>query len=401
MRDLLLIFTRALLLALVTILALEIALQIAFPLLPPNLTEVMPQYLERLGYRLNTAHGALEYPARQRVSYDVTPLSGDLYHLTCLKPADAQPIATYKVSFLRDGHGFRNVEPWPDDVDMVVIGDSFTAAELIQRPFWQDLSRSTLVLAVPGTGTLEQQRLFEAFALPRQPETVVLAFFAGNDLNDTRFFADMQRAGLTRQAIAHRGKTALDYSVVFRLLQFLSEVAAPDAAAECHYPVAAQTDPPTPVAFYRQFLPLLSRDKASLLQSEELRLARESIDEMRSALEASAGRLILMYIPQKAELYWRYLDAATKEMIIDVESRNRNLTGLEMIDDNLSAQRDVMREIAGELDIAFLDLTPPLAAAIADGATPYFFADTHWNQDGHNIARNALLDFMNRSNLEK
>ncbi len=401
MRDLLLIFTRALLLALVTILALEIALQIAFPLLPPDLTEVMPQYLERLGYRLNTAHGALEYPARERVSYDVTPLSGDLYHLTCLKPADAQPIATYKVSFMRDGHGFRNVEPWPDDADLAVIGDSFTAAELIQRPFWHNLADSMLVLAVPGTGTLEQQRLFEAFALPRRPETVVLAFFGGNDLNDTRFYADMLRRGMTRQEIAHRGKNPLDYSVIFRLLQFLSEITAPDAAAECHYPVAAQTDPPTPVAFYRQFLPLLSRDKTSLLKSEELRLTKTSLSEMASALDANGGAFILMYVPQKAELYWRRLDAESKEAIIAAESRDGQFDGLDKIDENLSVQRDVMREIADELDIAFLDLTPALSEAIDGGSKPYFFADTHWNQDGHNIARNALLDFMNRSNLEK
>ena len=386
-------------LLLVTVVALESALQLAFPHLPKVLVEPMPQYLERLGYRLDTAHGALEYPARERVTYDVTPLSGDLYHLTCLKPADAQPFAPYKVSFLRDGHGFRNVEPWPEDVDMVIIGDSFTAAELIQRPFWQDLSQSTLVLAVPGTGTLEQQRLFEAFALPRQPETVVLAFFAGNDLDNTLFYADMLRDGMTRQEIAHLGKNPLDYSVIFRMFQFLFESAA-DAAADCHYPVFAQTDPAAPVAFFGQTLPLLGADKASLLQSEELRLARESIDEMESALEANAGLLILMYIPQKAELYWRYLDAATKEMIIEIESRNRNLTGLEMIDDNLSAQRDAMRELADEIGVAFLDLTPPLAAAIADGGIPYFFADTHWNQLGHDIARKALLDFLDRSSPE-
>lgn len=377
--------------------ALEFALQLAFPRLPKVLVEPMPQYLERLGYRLDTAHGALEYPARERVTYDVTPLSGDLYHLTCLKPADAQPFAPYEVSFLRDGHGFRNVEPWPEAVDLVIIGDSFTAAELIQRPFWQDLSQSTLILAVPGTGTLEQQRLFDAFALPRKPKTVVLAFFAGNDLDNTLFYANMLRQGMTRQEIAYLGKNPLDYSVIFRMLQFLFHSAA-HAAVDCHYPVFAQTDPVRPVAFFGQTLPLLRRDKASLLQSDELRLVRESIAEMASALEAHAGRLILMYIPQKAELYWRYLDAATKELIIDVESRNRNLTGLEEIDDNLTAQRDAMREVADDIGIAFLDLTPPLAAAVADGEMPYFFADTHWNQLGHDIARNALLDYLIRSN---
>lgn len=397
MKQVALATTKAFFLLLVTVMALEFALQLAFPRLPKVLVEPMPQYLERLGYRLDTAHGALEYPARERVTYDVTPLSGDLYHLTCLKPADAQPFAPYEVSFLRDGHGFRNVEPWPEAVDLVIIGDSFTAAELIQRPFWQDLSQSTLILAVPGTGTLEQQRLFDAFALPRKPKTVVLAFFAGNDLDNTLFYANMLRQGMTRLEIAHLGKNPLDYSVIFRMLQFLFHSAA-DAAVDCHYPVFAQTDPVRPVAFFGQTLPLLRRDKASLLQSDELRLVRESIAEMASALEAHAGRLILMYIPQKAELYWRYLDAATKELIIDVESRNRNLTGLEEIDDNLTAQRDAMREVADDIGIAFLDLTPPLAAAVADGEMPYFFADTHWNQLGHDIARNALLDYLIRSN---
>ena len=399
LKDFIIIAMRAFALLVFTLLSLEIALQLAFPHLPKVLVEPMPQYLERLGYRLDTAHGALEYPARERVTYDVTPLSGDLYRLTCLKPADAQPFAPYRVSFSRDGHGFRNVEPWPEDVDMVIIGDSFTAAELIQQPFWQDLSRSTLVLAVPGTGTLEQQRLFDAFALPRQPETVVLAFFAGNDLNNTLFYADMLRQGMTRQDLAHIGKNPLDYLVIFRMVQFLFRSAA-DAAAGCHYPVFAQTDPVTPVAFFGQSLPLLASDKASLLESEELRLARASIDEMRSALEANGGRLILMYIPQKAELYWPYLDAAAKELIIDIESRSRNLTGLEMIDDNLSAQRDAMRELADEIGIAFLDLSPPLAAAIAAGEMPYFFADTHWNQLGHDIARKALLGFLDRASQE-
>ncbi|MDE2776916.1 MAG: hypothetical protein OXI77_13370 [Chloroflexota bacterium] len=399
MKQVALATTKAFFLLLVTVMALEFALQLAFPRLPKVLVEPMPQYLERLGYRLDTAHGALEYPARERVTYDVTPLSGDLYHLTCLKPADAQPFAPYEVSFLRDGHGFRNVEPWPEAVDLVIIGDSFTAAELIQRPFWQDLSQSTLILAVPGTGTLEQQRLFDAFALPRKPKTVVLAFFAGNDLDNTLFYANMLRQGMTRQEIAHLGKNPLDYSVIFRMLQFLFHSAA-HAAVDCHYPVFAQTDPVRPVAFFGQTLPLLRRDKTSLLQSDELRLVRESIAEMTSALEANAGRLILMYIPQKAELYWRYLDAATKELIIDVESRNRNLSGLEAIDDNLTAQRDAMREVADEIGIAFLDLTPPLAAAVAEGEMPYFFADTHWNQLGHDIARNALLDYLIRSNKE-
>ena len=246
LKDIASIALRAILFLLATILALEIVLQLAFPYLPQMLTEYMPQYLERMGHRLVTEHGAREYPAGQVVEYDVTPLTGDMYRLTCISPADAQPFEPYHVSFKRDRHGFRNAEPWPEDVDLVVLGDSFTAAELVQQPFWQSLSESMLVLAVPGTGTLEQQRLFDAFALPRKPEIVVLAFFAGNDLGDNESFAEMISEGLTRHDLLHRGKNPLDYSLVFRLLQYISEATSTAPANSCHYPVIAHTDPPTP-----------------------------------------------------------------------------------------------------------------------------------------------------------
>ena len=110
---------------------------------------------------------------------------------------------------------------------------------------------------------------------------------------------------------------------------------------------------------------------------------------------------MLLYIPQRAELYWNHLDEASKATIVAVESRDRRITGLDKIDENLSVQRDIIKQLAADLGVSFLDLTPPLADAIRAGQSPYFFADTHWNQLGHNVARNALLDFLNRSNLEK
>ncbi len=401
MRDALGISLKAMLLLLFTALLLELALQLAFPHLPPAVIKYMPQYQERLGHRLLTEHGAREFPAGQTVAYEVTPLSGDLYDLTCIGPKDAQPFEPYHVTFTRDQHGFRNDEPWPDDLDLVVIGDSFTAAELIQRPFWGGVSESMLSLGLPGSGTLEQQRIFEAFALPRQPERVILAYFAGNDLKDTAKFAEMLRAGMSRHDLAHSGKSPLDYSVVFRLVQFLSETTTASPEASCHYPMLARTEPPTPVAFYREFLPLLGTDEQTLRSSAEFQRTKTSVSEMAAALKLTGAELVLMYIPQKAELYWNYLDAESKQTIIVMELSDRQLSALQNIDANLSAQRDVLRDLAEEIDIAFLDLTPPLAQAIRAGQSPYFFADTHWNQLGHDIARNALLDFLNRSNLNE
>lgn len=388
-------------LLLITVLALEVALQLAFPLLPKVLIEPMPQYLERIGYRLNTEHGARQLPASEVVEYEVTPLVGDLYHGSCITAADAQPFEPYRVSFKRDAQGFRNEEPWPNDVDLVILGDSFTAAELIQRPFWQDLSDSMLTLAIPGSGTLEQQQLFDAFALPRKPETVALAFFGGNDLHDNSHLAWLQHQGWTWHDVAHLGKNTLDYSVLFRLLQYLSAAALPAVERPCHFPLLARTDPPTPVVFFRNFLPQLRLKREALLESEQLRLTRTSISEMAAALSAFDGELVLMYIPSKLEMYWDYLDDESKAKFIEAEARDHNVTGLKYLEANLHVQRQVMRELADEIGVSFLDLTAPLEDAIRGGISPYFFADTHWNQHGHNIARIALLDFLNQSNLEK
>ena len=403
LRDLVSIAIRALLLLLATLLALEAALQLGFTLLPYDLISEMPQYFERIGWQLNAEHGAREYPAGQIVAREVTPLTGDLYSLSCLEPHDAQPMESYRLSYKRDRHGFRNADPWPDDVELVVIGDSFTDAELAQTPYWQGLPYSTLGLGIGGSGTLEQQRLFEAYGAPRKPETLVVAFFAGNDLANNRHVAGMRRLGITWYERHHRLSEPQEYFVIARALQWLVELTRSEKdELWCHYPYFAETEPPTPVTFNHRYVRALGLDAEEIRQSEDLRLTRDSLSEMQTAMRANDGDVILMYIPSKPELYWMYLDADTKAWLIGHETRRfGNMPEPETIDQNYQDQRDVMRETADELGIAFLDMTLPLDEAIRAGQSPYFFADTHWNQLGHDIARNALLDFLNRTNLEK
>ena len=389
---------------LVTLVLLEAALQLIFPHLPDKVIKTMPQYYDRAGFRTRTAHGAREFPAWKHVDLEVTAQFGDLFSLSCLSLDDALPMAPYRVSYTTDSHGYRNKEPWPDKIELAVVGDSFTAAEAIVSPFWGGISESMLAFGLPGSGTVEQQRLFEAFAHPRQPDTVVLAFFAGNDLVDSRLYAEMRARGELFGDRLQKRKEPGDYLVLQRLWTLLLQEAGKPAASEeppCAYPQLALTEPPTPVAFWNSFLPMLALSKAELRQSEMFQLALASISDMAAAMEARAGELILMYIPQKAELYWEYLSVDSKRILSEAASAGGLDAAHDKIDQNLFAQRELMRETAAALNIRFLDLTIPLRQAIDGGQQPYFFADTHWNQTGHNIARNALLDMLNGSNLEE
>ena len=397
-------FRKPALIVLITLVMLEAVLQLVFPHLPRKVIKTMPQFYDRAGFRTRTEHGAREFPAWKLVDYEVTAEFGDLFSLSCLSREAALPIEPYRVTYTTDSHGYRNAEPWPDKVDLVVIGDSFTAAEAIVEPFWHGVSDSLLAFGLPGSGTVEQQRLFEAFALPRQPETLVLAFFAGNDLNDSKTYTAMRARGELFGDRVQRDNEPGDYLVLQRLWILFHREISKSAAKEdppCHYPQIAETVTPTPVVFWNSFLPVLGMDEESLRQSEMFQLARQSIRDMATDLKTRGSELILMYIPQKAELYWNYLSKEGVQVLIAEASKDKKNTGLEDIDTNLSAQRDLMMEMAAELAIHFLDLTLPLNEAISNGQQPYFFADTHWNQTGHNIARKALLDFLNRSNLEK
>ncbi len=378
-----------------TIILLEIAFQLAFLHLPGDLIGRMPQYRERSGFRLVTEHGARESPAGEVVEIRVDQYSGDLFRLTCLSTDHAQFFEPYTVTFTRDRHGFRNQEPWPDDLDLVVLGDSFTAAEAIQNPFWTGLSDSMLSLAFPGSGTIEQSLLLNAYGLSLQPDTVVLAYFAGNDLSDNRVFQEMRRQGKTIADRVRQNRSPLEYLVTVHLALYVRDTIHKANIKDCHYPQIADTGEATPVAFFDKILPILALDADALRDSDMFQTTLTAIVDMAQNLDAGGTRFVMMYIPQKAELYWPYLNADSKGAIASFVAGPASTLAAEMIDKNISAQRDLWLSVALEQQIEFLDLTPALRQAIENGQSPYFFADTHWNQLGHDLARQELQKFLN------
>lgn len=381
-----------------TSILLEVAFQLAFLHLPRELIQRMPQYRERSGFRLDTQHGARESPAGEVVAIGVDQYSGDLFRLTCLSTAHAQFFEPYTVRFTRDKHGFRNPEPWRDDLDLVVVGDSFAAAETIQNPFWTGLAGSMLSLAFPGSGTIEQRLLLDAYGLPLQPDTVVLAYFAGNDLSDNQIFQDLRRAGKTLADQARQNRSPFEYLATVHMALYLRDMIHRAGLSDCHYPQIAATDPAQPVAFFDRLLPILALDADALRASGMFQVTLSTIIDLSQDLAGRGIRFVMMYIPQKAELFWHYLDAESKGAIAEYVTEHVALLtphAPENIDKNISAQRDLWSAVALEQQFEFLDMTPALRLALEGGRSPYFFADTHWNQLGHDLARQELQKILN------
>lgn len=391
--------------SLITIIILEILLQVMFLSLPTAITQRMPQYPERYGIRFDTSHGAREYPSEEVVNFEVNQYTGDLFQVSCLSPKDAQYIDPYIVNYQRDAHGFRTPSLSTNEADIVIVGDSFTAAESIVNPYWQEISDSIVVLGLPGSGTLEQKILIEEFGLRYNPKVIVLAYFGGNDLTDNQIFYTLQEDGLTFSDKTHQGRNPLEYLVTFHLLLFAKDTLNSSTQVDCNYPMVAQTTPSTPVAFFDRMVSLLTIDRDILANSNEFKITATSIIEFANLAESNDAEFVLAYIPQKAEIYWDLLDEANQESITNNLTGDNQTAEIDIvpsqINTNLDVQRKLIENLAQDNNFYFLDFTPFLANQALTGQSPYFFADTHWNQTGHNLAKNALLDFLPQLTLDK
>lgn len=378
-----------------------------FNALPDTITQRMPQYPIRYGIQFDTEHGAREYPANETVQIAVNSQFGDLYSISCLSPQSTpDSFEDYIVEYTRDSHGFRNPEPWSEDVDIVFIGDSFTAAEAIEKPFWMGIAPDIdiLELGLPGSGTLEQQRLLQAYGLPRSPEIVVLSYFAGNDIADNLLFNQIQDTDMNAFEYNNQGRHPMEYLVTFHLLLYFRDQLFNHAEREtdCPYPFITANE--VPVAFYDASLQFANTSLNELQADEAYQLTEETIVSIANDVQTKGAEFVLLYVPFKAEVYWDFLGDESRSRLLehlvasDTFHQDTEVT-ITSINKTLHNQQNMLQSLADDTGFWFLDMTPKLTQSVGNGIEPYFFSDTHWNQIGHDLASETIKLFLANNNL--
>ncbi|MGH8059403.1 MAG: hypothetical protein ACREOH_19565 [Candidatus Entotheonellia bacterium] len=96
---------------------------------------------------------------------------------------------------LRDRWGFRNPWPWPEQVDIIAVGDSLTySQEVDDDQAWPAILARALphspILNLGLVGAAPQQylRIYETFGIERAPRVLLVGLFLGNDLWDAQKF---------------------------------------------------------------------------------------------------------------------------------------------------------------------------------------------------------------------
>lgn len=374
---------------------------------------------------------SMAYGARLRPRLDTFCQwrDGDIVRLGFLPP-DLARHPVYSFPFATDADGFRN-PPGAAEAPVAALGDSFTDAMTLPAELgWPSRLSARLGVAVRNYGTAgfgpgQEGRVLEEYVLKRHPRVVVVAFFAGNDLQDAERFAHFERDGSFRPSFAHGWKfkevvARFDnlYVVSFaRGIVSLLQHPSPGREGPSESDGFSGDDPDAPgasragfdrglftvpvggatlrFAFLPAYLNTLRFSRAEVAAWPGWALTREAYRQMDRQTRAAGARLVVMFIPHKAQVYLPLLEASLPpaELVRTLEATLRQpeqpLDLAAMLGNRL-AVNGLMRDFCAQEGIEFLDLTEALQARVASGQNVYFPDDSHWNAAGHETASEAL-----------
>lgn len=353
--------------------------------------------------------------AGQTSNYTLYNTDGDLYRYSCMQPP-ATKEALYEVNITYNEHGFRQTTDGP--ARLVVVGDSFTMAAWTAEPYWMNIVPDVLAMGISGSGSLEQAMLLEAFGPERQPEVVVMAFFEGNDMQDTWGFS--QEVERYQQEVS---LTLLQRYGRFRPLRFFSAYAAGlwaidqiDVLEEavygaCPYPITDSYG--NTMGYYDSYVSMSTVETNVLATSAIFERTTESIQRAADQARAMNAEFVLMFIPTTFHAHWQGLVEAG-----ELETFSQHIHAFEITPEgftnqsgvssdqiaarltaNIDNQRTLLGQWAEEQGMLFLDLTAPLQALAAEGQTAYSDNDTHWSNEGHVAVRQLLQQFLAEHDL--
>ena len=375
------------------------------------------------------------YGRRHRANVDTLNewREGDIVRMGFIPPP-ASPGPLHKFSFHTDAEGFRNPAA-RDRFDIAALGDSFTdAMTMAGEASWPSRLEGELGVPVQNYGTAgfgPQQELLvlKDIVAPHRPRTVVLAFFAGNDIFNAEEFDAFQQSGGTikrpqpgwrikdvvsradawfvisalraarRSLDRHQGTvTAAEAPPAATARQSEAPITAPAAFERGWFdlPVAGRR---LRWAFMPPYLNTLNFSRDDLAARHGWRLTSDAIREMQTVSRSFGADFIVMFVPFKSQVYLPLVETALPKDQLEsafrfyLESYGGKIDVDRMLANRL-AQNDLMSQLCAEAGIPFLDTTPALAARAATGDNVYFPDESHLNEAGERLIAETLAAFL-------
>jgi lysophospholipase L1-like esterase len=106
-----------------------------------------------------------------------------------------------RFTYTTDEHGFRNPSSWPNEAEIVAVGDSMTFGYGVDdEQAWPRLlqkrtGKSVVNLGLIGGAPQQYLRIYETFGVALRPKILILGLLPANDVADAQTFEDWLKAG--------------------------------------------------------------------------------------------------------------------------------------------------------------------------------------------------------------
>jgi lysophospholipase L1-like esterase len=286
-----------------------------------------------------------------------------------------------------DGLGFRNSWPWPEQAEIVVLGDSVTFGHgVADEQAWpavlaQSLPQRRVVnLGLEGAGVQQYLRIHETFGVTLRPKLLLIGLFLRNDFWDADMFDRWLSSGVggnymvwrnygrPRKISSVRGKVRWSSYLLAKesyLFNLLHEV----------WRIGKSTSQPEPTVFQfadgtqLQLFPddLEKKTVGAQPDRPEFQLVLQALQGIQSIATANGTRTLTVIQPSKEEVYLPLLGEVSPD------------------------PGAPLRQALDKLGLAYLDLTPAFRQRAAAGERLFFEVDGHPNVAGYALIAELVL----------
>jgi len=307
------------------------------------------------------------------------------------------------VDWSTDEEGFRN-SATIRRADIAVIGDSLVEyGDNEADTFGKRLGKLTAMtvknLGVSGYGPDQYLEVLKRYGVKLRPKYAFFSFYEGNDIADIREYRRFRQgdpnAGLGEvfsDSFWRRYKVAVTETInylqntfsVASLLVYKS-LSGTDSKAHPDVAVLNLNGQYSRRRFFSLFSVKRDAHVQEMLGSWEWQRLKQILVEFRSVCVANNISPVIIYIPSDVHIYATYSTQDSGENWR--EQRDRQIA----LKDNAEK---AMKQVAQELHVDMISLTPVFKAAANAGKMLYYSLDSHWNSEGRAVAAEYVAGIL-------
>ncbi len=298
----------------------------------------------------------------------------------------------FRVSHHTDAFGFRNAWPWPEQTEIVALGDSLTFGYgVADEQAWPAvLNRAlpdlnVLNLGLIGAGPQQYLQVYETFIRSLRPRLLLIGLFPANDFWDAALFdlwlksdsdcsylvwRDYGRSKGARCSDSLRWKTDFFFkgSYVYNILLAARNRVRSYVRSE-HKTIRLRDDSRLVLDVGR----FESQIPATLPDHDEFRLVLGTLRRLYSTARSHDIKVLVVIQPSKEEVYLPMLGQAVPDLSVH------------------------LREELKHAGIAYLDLTGTFRQSAARGEKLFFESDPHPNAAGYTLIADSVLAYLKQN----